>query len=98
MHLRVNSNQLDDFLRVRIEPLVLADLTEASYAVRISAIKTGYPVLGCAVNSPSGIIDFVTEIPADTDILVTLASIGAYKPVSGALRFGLLLVLFPVVV
>jgi len=68
------------YLHVRIIATNSADYVQNSWAVRVSQDDAGLTELGCALNNASGVIDFIVVIPANTGVLVTLASNGIYVP------------------
>ncbi len=80
-HLLVPANELDDFLRVRLEATGDDNIQESAWAVRISnATLAGYPEIGCALAPASGSVDLVVAVPEDTDVLITVASHGVFVP------------------
>ena len=74
------------YLHVRIAAIDPGNFIQNSWAVRVSMNDAGLTELGCALNDANGVIDFVVAVPADSGIIVTLASNGSFVPVPGVLR------------
>jgi len=68
------------YLRVRIVAPNVADHVQNSWAVRVSQNDIGLTELGCALNNASGVIDFIVAVPANTGVVITLASNGVFVP------------------
>jgi len=79
-HLLTDSVAYASYLRVRIYAPNVADHVQNSWAVRVSKNGPGLAELGCALNNTSGVIDFVVAVPANTAVIVTLASNGVFVP------------------